>query len=453
MDEPRIHILIVDDEAITRDNLSHVLTKEGYDVQAVEDGREALSALMRQDFDLVLTDLRMKGVDGLEVLRETKRIQPDCEVIMITGYASVETAVDAIKSGAYHYLSKPIQIGDLRVLVAKALEKRSLKREIEELRRCIVPDQEMPRLVGQSPGLRALKETIAQVAQLDCTVLVLGETGTGKELVARTLHELSPRRDHRYIAVNCGAFSEELIANELFGHEKEAFTGAGHEKKGLIEVARGGTIFFDEIGELSLSMQAKLLRVLQEKTFMRLGGTREIEADVRVLAATNKDLKKEVAQGGFRQDLYYRLDVVSLRLPTLAERLEDIPALVHHFLRKFTPPGSPLKQFSSEAMEILKMYEYPGNVRELEHIVERALAFVDGPTVLPRHLLSDLRLNRVRVRREPEKTFPTLEEQEKQYILEVMAEVKGNKTKAAAILGIDRVSLWRKLRRYKLTEE
>ncbi|MEE4609017.1 MAG: sigma-54 dependent transcriptional regulator, partial [Desulfobacteraceae bacterium] len=383
-------ILIVDDEAITRENLAHALGKKGYRIVTAANGAEAIERLVDTEIGFVLTDLRMHPVDGLEVLARAKRLQPEAEVVVVTGYAAVDTAVEAMRRGAYHYIAKPIQIEELCLIVAKALEKRRLKKEIRDLRRRVADQSGLSRIVGQSQAILTLKEMIRQVAALDCTVLVTGETGTGKELVARAVHELSPRADNRFMAINCGAFSPELIANELFGHEREAFTGAGREKKGLLEAAAGGSVFFDEIGDLPLPMQVNLLRVLQERSFRRVGGTMEIAADIRVLAATNRDLKKETERGAFRQDLYYRLNVIALHLPNLAERREDIPLLVRHFIAKHTPAGAAVKTVSPEAMDRLQRYDYPGNVRELENIMARGLALCDSPQIEPRHLLEEV---------------------------------------------------------------
>jgi DNA-binding NtrC family response regulator len=321
----RARILIVEDELIARENLDHILRKEGYETVAVANGSLALQELHKNEFDLVLTDLRMQQVDGLQVLERAKELYPDIEVIMITGYATVATAVEAMQKGAYHYLPKPYKIEEVRILVTKALEKRWLRQEVTELKRQVQTQQGGRRLIGASPKMLALTKTIEQIAPTDCTVLIQGETGTGKELVARKIHELSPRAAHRFMAINCGSFSEELLANELFGHEKEAFTGARGIKKGLLEVAAGGTLFLDEIGDMPLMMQVKLLRVLQEKALMRVGGTTEVPVDIRIIAATNKDLRREVENGAFRQDLYYRLNVITLEVPPLTERRDDIP--------------------------------------------------------------------------------------------------------------------------------
>ncbi len=449
MEKPRI--LVVDDEVIARENLEHILKKEGYEVVSVDSGTRALDELERKEFDLVLTDLKMQRVDGMQVLERTKSIYPDVEVIVITGYATVCSAVEAMKKGAYHYLAKPYNIDEVRILVKKALEKRKLKKEITELRRLVETQTGTFPLLGKSQKMMELKKTIEQIAPTDCNVLILGETGTGKELVAKLIHQLSPRADKRFLAINCGAFSEELLSNELFGHEKEAFTGARGIKKGLLEVAQGGTILLDEIGDMPLSMQVKLLRVIQEKKLIRVGGTSEIPVDIRILAATNKDLKKEVAKGKFRQDLYYRLNVISLYLPPLVDRKDDIPLLANHFLKKFCEiQRKNIERISDEVIETLMNYEFPGNVRELENIIERAVAIAQGPIIELSHLPLDLQQHPHLIRRHKKREFLTLEENEREYIEWVLKQTKGNKTRAAEILGIDRVSLWRKLKRYQL---
>ena len=443
-------ILIVDDELIARENLEHVLRKEGYEVVAEENGAAALATLKKREFDLVMTDLRMQQVDGMQILERTKELYPHTEVIMITGYATVTSAVEAMQKGAYHYLPKPYKIDEVRILVRQALEKRSLIREVAELRQQVRSQKGLPLLIGKSPKMVGLSKTIAQIAPTDCNIMITGETGTGKELVARSIHYLSNRADRRFLAINCGAFSEELLANELFGHEKEAFTGARGIKKGLLEVASGGTIFLDEVGEMPVPMQVKLLRVVQERTMLRVGGTDEIPVDIRIVAATNKNLKKEIEQGSFRQDLYYRLNVINLHVPPLAERKDDIPLLCYHFLNKFSESqGKKIDKISDEVMEVLLSYEFPGNIRELENIMERAVALAEGPVIEVRHLPMDLQQARfVRLKRQQAQQLVTLEENEKEYIMWVLDQVNDNKTKAAEILGIDRVSLWRKLKRY-----
>jgi len=446
-------ILVVDDEQIARDNLASILEREGYTITAARDGAEAVRLLEESEFDLVVTDLRMQRMDGLQLLAETKRLRPECEVILMTGYASVNTAVEAMRMGAYDYISKPFDIQEMQALVEKALEKRGLKSEIAELKRRIESDKGITRFVGQDPTIIALKETIAQVSQLDCNVLIHGETGTGKELVARIIHELSPRAGKRFMAVNCGAFSPELIDNELFGHSPEAYTGADKGKPGLLESVKGGVMFFDEIGELPLNMQVKLLRVLQERKLIRVGDTKEIPLDMRVLAATNKDLKKEVERGEFRMDLYYRLNVIAFQLPSLAERRSDIPLLMRHFLAKHSPQGRPLLKISDEVLNALMAYDFPGNVRELENIIERALALCEGNVFELRHLPPDIAAGGSLALRAESQAWPSLEDNERQYIYSVLEEVGGNKTRAAEILGIDRVSLWRKLKRFEQGED
>ncbi|MBF0507571.1 MAG: sigma-54-dependent Fis family transcriptional regulator [Deltaproteobacteria bacterium] len=444
-------VLIVDDEQIARENLAYALKKEGYDTCCVDGGKAALAELKKREFDLVMTDLRMPEVDGMEVLRHTKSSYPETEVIVITGHASVSSAVEAMHQGAYHYLSKPYQLDEVRNLVMQAMEKRSMRQELSELKRQVKNQQAGPLIIGNSPKVEALKTMIAQIAPTDCSVLILGETGTGKELVARTIHHLSNRADKRFMAVNCGAFNEELLTNELFGHEKDAFTGARGVKKGIFEVADGGTILLDEIGDMPISMQVKLLRVLQERTLMRVGGTREIPIDVRVLAATNKDLKREAELGTFRQDLYYRINVITLTVPHLAARKDDIPLLCRHFMKYFNvAQGKAVTGISDEVMEILMSYEFPGNIRELENVIERAVALAEGTTIEVRHLPGDLQDVDLSLRVHRPHPFMTLEENEKEYIAWVLQQVSYNKTKAAAILSIDRVSLWRKLRRYNL---
>jgi DNA-binding NtrC family response regulator len=443
-------ILIAEDEAIARENLQHILRKDGYTVVSVEHGAAAIRELEKSEFDLVMTDLRMQPVDGLQVLKRAKELYPNLEVIVVTGFATVGSAVEAMQQGAYYYVPKPYKIDEVRIIVSQALEKKSLKQEVRELRERVKCRQDTPLLIGNSPQMEILKKTIEQIAPADCSVLILGETGTGKELVAKTIHSRSLRTYRRFLAINCGAFSEELLANELFGHEKEAFTGARGIKKGLLEAAQGGTVFLDEIGDMPLSMQVKLLRVLQEKAFIRVGGTDEIPVDIRILAATNKDLKREVDLGKFRQDLYYRLNVITLQVPRLADRKDDILLLSLHFLRRICQAQEKhIEVISDEVMDILLSYEFPGNVRELENIMERAVTLAQNKTIEVDHLPPDLRELALQVRT-PEKQFLSLEENERQYISRVLEQVDYNKTKASEILGIDRVSLWRKLKRYHM---
>ena len=447
-----IRILVADDERIARENLEHVLRKEGYEVIPVETGLDAIRELEKREPDLVMTDLRMQPVGGMEVLRRAKELYPDIEVIVITGFASIGTAVEAMQKGAYHYVPKPYKIDEVRILVRQALEKRSLRQEVTELRRQVRSQKGIPILIGKSSKMEALTRTIEQIAPSDCNVLIFGETGTGKELVAKTIHHLSNRIEKRFLAINCGAFSEELLANELFGHEKEAFTGAKGIKKGLLEAVQGGTILLDEIGDMPLSMQVKLLRVLQERSLIRVGGTDEVPVDIRVLAATNKDLKREVEHSTFRQDLYFRLNVITLEVPPLSERRDDIPLLCQYFLRKFSEAqGKHIEEISDDVMNILMSYEFPGNIRELENIMERAVTLANGTVIKTNHLPQDIQQLTFQMHSRRSQEFLTLEENEREYIAWVLEQMHDNKTKAAEILGIDRVSLWRKLRRYQMS--
>ncbi|BHH82434.1 sigma-54-dependent transcriptional regulator [Desulforhopalus sp. 52FAK] len=444
-------ILVVDDEVIARDNLAHVLTKAGYQVLTAADGVEAVHIMEGREVNLVITDLRMKGKDGMGVLTETKRLWPSAEVLMVTGYASLDTAIEAMKKGAYHYLAKPLNVKELLAMAKKALERNAMQLELYRLRQQVADTSETSKIIGQSSKTIALKEQISQVAQLDCNVLILGETGTGKELVARTIHDLSRRSENKIVSLNCGAFSEELISTELFGHEQGAFTGAQKKKKGLLEYAKGGTVFFDEIGELPLQMQVKLLRVLQERTLMRVGGSEEISIDIRVLAATNRNLKEAIDEGSFRKDLYYRLDVITIVVPSLVERRNDIPLLASHFLQKHVEIGRPVPQLSDLVIEKLKSYDYPGNIRELENIIQRVLITCPEDVIETHHLEEDIAGSDTSATTKQE-SWPTLEDNEKDYIIRVLDEVEGRRAKAAEILGIDRVSLWRKIKRYGLEE-
>jgi len=446
-------ILIVDDEQIARENLEYILKKEGYEVVSVESGVTALKKLTTTEFDLVLTDLKMKLVDGMEVLVRTKELYPNTEVVMITAYATVNTAIEAMQKGAYHYIPKPYKVDEARMIVKRALERKQLKDELRDLKQYVTDKSGASPIIGKSRKMQELLKMVVQIAPTDCSALIFGETGTGKELIARTIHLQSNRKNERFLAFNCGAFTEELIANELFGHEKSAFTGATSTKIGLLETATGGTVFLDEIGDMPSSMQVKLLRVIEEKSLLRVGGTQPIAVDIRLVAATNKDLQKEVKDGRFRKDLFYRLNVISLHIPPLAERKDDIPLLVHHFLDQYArAQGKRIDGFSNEALETLINYEFPGNVRELENIVERAVALCNGQSVSPNHLPQELETFSFKVSRHPNRRIPTLEENEREYIQWVLKNANGNKSAAAEDLGIDRVSLWRKLKRWGLTE-
>jgi len=444
-------ILVVDDEPIARNNLAHVFSRRGAQVTVAANGHEALAELEKNEFDLVITDLIMEGVDGLAVLERTKVLWPDTEVVVVTGYPTVETAVTAMRRGAYDYLAKPYGIEEARLLAQKALEKRRLRQEVKSLRERLRDKPDPLTIIGHCPAIERLKRTVAQVAPTDSTVLILGETGTGKELVARTIHVLSERREERFLAVNCGAFNEELLENELFGHEPGAFTGAVRLKKGLFESAPGGTIFLDELGETSPAMQVKLLRALQERVIRRVGGSRDIPVDVRIVAATNKDVKREMEAGRFRQDLYYRLNVIVLTLPPLSERDGDVALLSRFFLAKMAKKlGKDSLTMAPEVMEVLVSYPFPGNVRELENIIERAAVMADGEVIEARHLPPDLGVESVRVARPCLGEPVTLEENERRHVAWVLGHCAGNRSRAAAVLGVDRASLWRKMKKFGL---
>lgn len=449
----RPRLLLVDDEAAALKNLSHLFQQEGYGVTARQSGQEAIQALRDQDFDLVLTDLRMKDVDGLAVLRQARAVQPDGEVIVITGHATLDSAVAAMKEGAFHYIAKPYRLDEVRQVVRSALEVVALKRENRDLRRRLEGYQGPVNLITEDLAMQRLLETARQVAPTDCNILITGESGTGKELMARYLHLYSARAGQAFVAVNCGALQEELLANELFGHEKGAFTGADRQKPGLIEMAAGGTLFLDEIAEMSPAMQVKLLRVLQERELMRVGGTAPIGVDARFIAATNRDLQDGVAQGRFRADLFFRLNVVNLTLPPLRDRRDDIPLLAWHFLKKFAQAmGKAVDDLAPEALALLVRHDYPGNVRELANLIERGVALARGGRIEPGHLPESLRHLPPRLvpRLEPPGELTTLAGNEAAYIAQVLKHTSGNRNQAAEILGIDRVSLWRRIKRFGL---
>lgn len=442
-------ILIIDDEKIALKNLEYIMKKEGYEVTATMSGSNALKLLQEQEFDVLLTDLKMEKVDGMEILEKTKQMYPDTEVIMITAYATIPSAVETMKKGAYDYIAKPFKLDEVRKIVKDAAEKVRLKKENRILREQLERYEGKVKIITQDHEMQRLLDVARQIAPTDCNVLISGESGTGKELFARYIHFNSKRAEGPFFAINCGAFTEELLNNELFGHEKGAFTGAATLKKGIIEIASGGTLFLDEITEMPPSMQVKLLRVIQEKELLRVGGTEPLKVDVRFIAATNRDIQDSIKSGQFRQDLYYRLNVVSIRIPPLSERRDDIPLLIQYFLKKYsTIMQKNVTEISEDVMALLMNYDFPGNVRELENIIERGVALTNSYKIEVGHLPEDLRQLSIRTFRKKEGRIPTLEEQEEAYIKWVLKEVGGNKTLAAQILGIDRVSLWRKLKRY-----
>jgi DNA-binding NtrC family response regulator len=444
-------LLIVDDEKVALKNLEQVMKKEGCAVTATQSGSNALALLEKQPFDVVLSELRMDKVDGMQILKRCRESHPDTEVILITGHATLESAVEAMKQGAFHYLAKPYRLDEVREVVAAALEKIRLRRESRSLNKQVESYQGKVRILTQDSHMQHLLEMARQVAPTDCNILITGESGTGKELFARYLHHHSRRESGPFVAVNCGAFNEELLANELFGHVKGAFTGAHADKKGLLEAASGGTLFLDEITEMSPTMQVKLLRVIQEKEVLPLGATTPVKINVRFIAATNRDVQDMVKQGGFRQDLYFRLNVVNLHIPALSARKEDVPLLACHFLLKHAAlMGKGVAELAPDALDLLRAYDFPGNVRELENIIERGVALTTGHSIEPAQLPDDLRELSIRTFRKKAGRIPSLEAQEQDYITWVLQEAGGNQTLAAQMLGIDRVSLWRKLKRYEV---
>jgi len=449
-----IGILIVDDEEDTLDACTQALIKEGYHIDTANRAQEALEKVEAKNYRLVIADIKMPGMDGIELLQRIKRLDPQIEVIMITGYATIETAVKSMKEGAYDYLPKPFTPEELRVRVKKALEKQSLILENIDLREKLRTRKETRILLGQSQKMKEIEGLIEKVAKTNSTVMILGETGTGKELVAHEIHARSLRAQNPMITVNCAAIPSELLESELFGHEKGAFTGATRNRKGSFELAHGGTIFLDEIGHMSLDLQVKLLRVLQEKEIKPVGSETTIAVDVRIIAATNKDLKEAIRRGEFREELYYRLNVVPIHLPPLRERREDIPLLAEYFLKKYNQEvKKSIQGISPEAMTILLNYSWPGNVRELENVIERAVILEEGDMIGPasfHQLLESNGPQRSILKgtdryREQLESLPSLETVEREYILQVLQATKWNRKKASEILGISTSTIWRKL--------
>lgn len=447
-------MLIVDDEKITLRSLVNAMKKEGYEVVGTNSGANALRHLDEQAFDIVLTDLRMENVDGMQILKKCRELYPDTEVIMMTGYAAVQTAIEAIKLGAYDYITKPFKLEEVRKVIKEASEKVRLKKENTQLREQLEKYEGKVRIITKDSNMQRILDTAKQIAPTDCNVLISGESGTGKELLSRHIHFNSKRADGPFFAINCGAFTEELLSNEIFGHEKGAFTGATDVKKGLIEMASEGTLLLDEITEMPPSMQVKLLRVIQEKEVLRLGATKPVKVDVRFIAATNRDIQDAIKNGNFRQDLYFRLNVVSLHIPPLSERKDDIPLLSYYFLKKYAAlMQKDIKDISPDVSALLMNYDFPGNVRELENIMERGVALTNSDKMEVAHLPEDLKELSIRTFRKKEGKIPSLEDQEMSYIQWVLKEAGGNKSIAAQILKIDRVSLWRKLKKYGLEAE
>jgi two-component system response regulator HydG len=437
-------ILVVDDELVVRDSLGKWFTSEGYTAKPAGGAREALEILQQTQFDIALIDIKMPGMDGMELQSRLREADPDLTVIIMTGYASVDTAVQALKRGAYDYITKPVDPDELSHLVANALEHKRARTEVARLRENLQEVFPSTEMIGKSPAMKKVTELIEMVANTDATVLITGESGTGKEVVARAIHSAGSRRYMPMVTIHCGALTETLLESELFGHEKGAFTGAQYRKKGKFEVADGGTVFLDEISDISLKTQTDLLRVLQEKEIVRVGGNQQIKVDFRCIAATNKNLEGLVKAGSFRPDLYYRLHVFCIDLPPLRDRRDDIPLLVNHFLNKFcTATSRPVPQISAEALDILIRHDWPGNVRELENAMERALVVGRGTEIRPADFSFQFQGD------EP-KAGKTLEDIERVHIERILRETQHNLSRAARILDIDRTTLYNKLRRYGL---
>jgi two-component system response regulator AtoC len=447
----KIRLAVIDDEPIVRQRLRQIFRKEPFEIEAFGEGEAALRRMAERPFHLVLLDIHLPDRHGLEVLKQIKKDFPRTEVILITGYATLDQAVEAVKKGAFYYLAKPFTPDQVSAIVNRAMDHLQLSGESQRLREALAKDQSFDGIVGISAQRKELLQAISKVSRIDCNVLIQGESGTGKELVARSIHHRSQRQEYPFVDLNCGGFSEDLIANELFGHEKGAFTGADSTKIGLMEAAQGGTLFLDEIEEMPLSMQVKLLRVIQERKLFRLGGIKPISLDIRLISATNRELEKEVKEGRFREDLFYRLKVVLIKVPPLRDRKEDIPVLINYFIEKFNRAyKKKVRGFSREALEILMRYSFPGNVRELENIVASALALSEGDLIGPPDLPEDLK--QFEVESVGGEQWPSWEEQEKTYIRKILESTQYNKLKAAGILKMSRTTLWRKLIKYGLLE-
>ncbi|NCD25011.1 MAG: sigma-54-dependent Fis family transcriptional regulator [Deltaproteobacteria bacterium] len=442
-----ITILVVDDDPGHRHMLTTLLADWGYVLEGAASGEEAVALCRERPFDLLLMDVRMAGMSGIEALRAIKAHNPAIPILIMTAYSNVESAVEAIKAGAYDYLTKPLDFDDLRLTLDRVLDHASLRHENTALRATLDATFDPGGIIGQSPPMRRLLDMLAAIAPSEATVLITGESGTGKELIARAIHANSQRRKGPYIAVNCAALTETLLESELFGHEKGAFTGAERRREGRFWAANTGTIFLDEIGEIPLAMQAKLLRVLQEREIQRVGGDQTLKVDVRVVAATNRDLWREVEHKAFRQDLYYRLNVVTLALPPLRERREDIPLLANHFLTRFAARnGKTIKGFTPGAMDRLLKHSWPGNVRELENVVERAVVLLVGEYIGERELPPALAASCASTN--SGLSGLTLEELERRAVLDALDAAGGNKSEAARRLGITRKTMHAKLARY-----
>jgi two-component system response regulator AtoC len=445
----RLRIAVIDDEITVCRRLKPALEKDGYAVESFQKAGPFWRRMVQDPFNIIFLDLKLPDVNGMDVLARIKKRYDNVEVIIITGYGSIDSAISAIKKGAYHYVTKPFKLDEIRLLARSAKEKIGLREENRRLRETVNGQEVLKGFIGTSSAMQEIFAMIKKVAIVNCNVLLQGESGTGKELVARSIHRLSPRKNRPFISFNCGGFTEELICNELFGHEKGAFTGAAVTKIGLIESADAGTLFLDEIGEMPPSMQVKLLHVIQEKQILRVGGNTPVNLDIRLIAASNKDIKKATAEGSFREDLFYRLNVVTLRLPRLHERKDDIPMLISYFIEKYSRPfEKKIRGISHHALEILMHYNFPGNVRELENIIQRSVALAESDVIRINDLPPDLQ--KLEFNTLEGEGLLALEEMEKLHIAKVLDKTDYNKSLSSKILNLPRTTLWRKMKKYGL---
>ena len=453
MDKPRI--LLVDDDKNTADGLKKILLQDGYDTGCTYTGNEALDLIEAEHFDIVITDMKLPDISGFSIIEKVKKKNVDIAVVMITAFSSIQTAIDAMKKGADDYLTKPVNIEELELILKKILERRLLILQNKELKQKLKDKYNFSGIIGNTPEIQLIFKTITEIAPTAATVLIYGDTGTGKELIANAIHYSSDRKDKPFVALHCASLSEGVLESELFGHEKGAFTGAISQRRGRFELANGGSLFLDEVGEMNSHVQIKLLRVLETGKFERVGGEKTIESDVRIIAATNRDLEKEIKEGRFREDLYYRLNVINLKLPLLRERKEDIGLLIDNFLVKYSKKNKKdIKGITPQSAKLLDNYDWPGNIRELENAIERAVVMARNEYIEPNDLPSNINVNTKKSRKE---TFripsgATMKEIEKKVIIETLQTTNGSKSKAAKILGISTRKIEYKIKEWSMDE-